>query len=74
MAAILKDTPRRITASSDLDRIVSRCLAKEPRDRFPSASAVASALRVLLKRPATSKKTQALDSIEVLPFVNAGRD
>jgi eukaryotic-like serine/threonine-protein kinase len=74
MAAILKDTPPRITASSDLDRIVSRCLAKEPRDRFPSASAVASALRVLLKRPATGKKTQAVDSLAVLPFVNAGQD
>jgi eukaryotic-like serine/threonine-protein kinase len=74
MAAILKDTPPRITASSDLDRIVSRCLAKEPRDRFPSASAVASALRVLLKRPTTGKKTQAVDSIAVLPFVNAGHD
>jgi eukaryotic-like serine/threonine-protein kinase len=74
MAAILKDTPPRITASSDLDRIVSRCLAKEPRDRFPSASAVASALRVLLKRTTTGKKTQAVDSIAVLPFVNAGHD
>ena len=74
MAAILKDTPPRITASSDLDHIVSRCLAKEPRDRFASASAVASALQVLLKQPATGKKTPAVDSIAVLPFVNAGRD
>jgi serine/threonine protein kinase/Tfp pilus assembly protein PilF len=74
MAAILKDTPPRITASSDLDRIVSRCLEKEPHDRFPSASDVASALRVLLKRPATAKKTPSADSIAVLPFVNAGGD
>src|SRR6185503_20941884 len=46
MAAILNSTPPRITASPGLDRIVSQCLAKETRTR-PSASAAASALRLL---------------------------
>ena len=76
MAAILKDTPPRITAAPGLDRIVSRCLAKEARDRFPTASAVASELRSLLKRPASRKSavTLTVDSVAVLPFVNAGGD
>ena len=70
MAAILNDTPPRITASPDLDRIVSRCLAKEARKR-PSASAAASALRLLVERPAPGRRSHAVDSIAVLPFVNA---
>ena len=70
MAAILNDTPPRITASPDLDRIVSQCLAKEARKR-PSASAAASALRLLLERPAPRRRSHAVDSIAVLPFVNA---
>ena len=70
MAAILNDTPPRITASPDLDRIVSRCLAKEARER-PTASAAASALRLLVQRPAPGRRVRAVDSIAVLPFVNA---
>ena len=70
MAAILNDTPPRITASPDLDRIVSQCLAKEAGKR-PSASAAASVLRLLLERPAPRRRSHAVDSIAVLPFVNA---
>src|SRR5688572_7604216 len=71
MAAILNySTPPRITASPDLDRIVSQCLAKEARKR-PSASAAASALRLLLERPAPRRRSSAVDSVAVLPFVNA---
>ena len=70
MAAILNDAPPRITASPDLDRIVSRCLAKEARER-PTASAAASALRLLVQRPAPGRRSHAVDSIAVLPFVNA---
>jgi TolB-like protein/Tfp pilus assembly protein PilF len=57
-----------------LDRVLSRCLAKEARDRFASASVVASALRLLVDRPASRRRSRDLDSIAVLPFVNAGRD
>jgi serine/threonine protein kinase/Tfp pilus assembly protein PilF len=74
MAAILRDTPPRIAVSSELDRIISRCLAKLADDRFPSASAAATALRLLPQRPAAKKKAPALDSIAVLPFINAGCD
>src|SRR5688572_4139518 len=70
MAAILNNTPPRITASPDLDRIVSQCLAKEARQR-PSAAAAASALRLLVERPAPRRRSHAVDSVAVLPFVNA---
>jgi eukaryotic-like serine/threonine-protein kinase len=71
MAAILNHTPPRISASPELDRLVSRCLAKEARKR-PSASAAASALRLLVEHPAPSRRSHAVDSIAVLPFVNTG--
>jgi hypothetical protein len=74
MAAILKDTPARIATSSELERIVSRCLAKEVRDRFPSAAAAASALRLVPQRSTVRKKARVYDSIAVLPFVNAACD
>jgi eukaryotic-like serine/threonine-protein kinase len=71
MAAILRDTPPRIKVSSGLDRIVSRCLAKLAHDRFPSAAAVASALHRLPQRSSEGKKGRSVDSIAVLPFINA---
>ena len=71
MAAILNDTPARITTFPDLDRIVSQCLAKEARKR-PSASAAASALRLLVERPRPARRSRTVDSIAVLPLVNAG--
>jgi serine/threonine protein kinase/Flp pilus assembly protein TadD len=74
MAAILKDAPARIATSSELERIVSRCLAKEVRDRFPSAAAAASALRLIPQRSTLRKKARVHDSIAVLPFVNAACD
>jgi serine/threonine protein kinase/Tfp pilus assembly protein PilF len=70
MAAILNNTPPRIAAAPGLDLIVSQCLAKEARRR-PSASAAAAALRLLVTRPAPSRRSHAVDSVAVLPFVNA---
>lgn len=74
IAAILKETPPRVTASSDLDRIISTCLAKDGRKRFPTASAVASALRLPLEGFPVRKSSEAFDSVAVLPFLNAGGD
>jgi eukaryotic-like serine/threonine-protein kinase len=71
MAAILSSALPRITASRDLDRIVSRCLAKQASKR-PTASEAASALRLLVERRPGSRRAHAVDSIAVLPFVNAG--
>ena len=49
-SAILRDTPSSLTrvradAPADLERIVSRCLEKDPRARYPNAVDVANELR-----------------------------
>src|SRR5689334_5129860 len=80
--AILREQPRplsslRADVPSDLDRIVNRCLEKNPRERFQTALDVANELRGLRKqlersgssvsaRPAADK----VASIAVLPFAN----
>src|SRR5206468_511783 len=51
-SAILRDTPPRVNAlrpdvPRDLDRIVARCLEKDPRDRFQTARDVYNELRYL---------------------------
>jgi TolB-like protein/tetratricopeptide (TPR) repeat protein len=80
--AILREMPKPLRMQHselppDLDRIVSRCLEKNPRERFQTALDVSNELRGLRKelertesgmpsRPAS----QAVASIAVLPFVN----
>lgn len=78
-SSILRDTPEPLTRiradhPADLERIVSRCLEKNPRERIQSALDVNSELRRLRKilergepeKPAPEK----VASIAVLPFVN----
>ncbi|MGH9364573.1 MAG: protein kinase domain-containing protein [Thermoanaerobaculia bacterium] len=84
MAAILKDdTPELSSGAPDapeeLSRIVTRCLDKNPEQRFQSARDLAFDLRAVLNRSATSKvssgKTRkSIDSLAVLPLSNAGGD
>ncbi len=78
--AILREAPkplRTLHLPRDLDRIVSRCLEKNPRERFQTALDVSNELRALRKaleqsesgvvaRPVTDK----VASIAVLPFAN----
>ncbi len=78
-SSILRDTPEplsrvRADLPGDLERIVSRCLEKNPRERAQSALDVNNELRRLRKvvergepeKPASGK----VASIAVLPFVN----
>jgi len=78
-SSILRDTPQPLTEvradlPGDLERIVSRCLEKSPRDRAQTALDVNNELRRLRKvlergepeKPASDKAA----SIAVLPFVN----
>lgn len=80
-AAILhKEPPPLASVSShlptDLDRVVGRCLQKDPRERFQTALDVASELRRIAKAvergeggaSAPRDKTPAQVSIAVLPF------
>ena len=81
--AILRDTPEplarlRSDLPADLERIVSRCLQKNPRERFQTALDVSNELRTIRRnlergepeRPASDR----VASIAVLPFVNRSHD
>jgi serine/threonine protein kinase/tetratricopeptide (TPR) repeat protein len=81
-SAILRDAPAplarvRADLPGDLERIVSRCLEKNPRERFQTALDVANELRALRKQLASSAAgpsarpvVDRLASIAVLPFLN----
>jgi serine/threonine protein kinase/tetratricopeptide (TPR) repeat protein len=87
-SAILRDVPApptevRPDLPGDLDRIVGRCLEKDPRERFQRALDVRLDLRALqrtLERTASRAKATAKPapadgaSIAVLPFVNRSRE
>ena len=62
-------TPPPLEAPAALKRIVIRCLAKQPRDRFPSMADVGAALEQAVMNPADQHP-----SIAVLPFANMSRD
>ncbi len=79
-SAILRDTPELLTRvrtdlPQDLERVVSRCLEKNPRERIQSTLDVSNELRRLRKAaergtPGTPAAPDKVASIAVLPFVN----
>ena len=69
ITAVVNEEPPPLEAPAALERIVSRCLAKEPRDRFQSMADVKAALEQTAVRPAAQRS-----SIAVLPFANMSRD
>ncbi len=85
-SAILRDAPEplsrlRADLPGDLDRIVSRCLEKDPRGRFQTALDVRNALHRVKHDlehggPAVPapRAPEEITSIAVLPFVNRSRD
>jgi TolB-like protein/Tfp pilus assembly protein PilF len=83
LTAILREDPPEIASSDSrvsraLAAIVRKCLEKEPGRRFPSAVALALRLRELVEGAgagaARARRKNTIDSIAVLPFVNAGGD
>ena len=85
--AILRDPPpglvaRRPQAPADLERIVSRCLEKDPRDRYAAASVVHDELRLLRRGSGAQLAAGGTAAgrpdaaIAVLPFsdMSPGRD
>ena len=71
-SAILRDTPGSLSSvradvSADLDRIVARCLEKEPRARFQTALDVANELR----RARITRDTAATDPQAAADAVDA---
>jgi serine/threonine protein kinase len=64
------------------DRLVRRCLEKEPAARYQGCEEIVTDLRALLRpapaaarsRGAAARRPKAIDAIAVLPFANRGSD
>jgi len=90
-SSILRDTPAPVSTlrgnvPSDLERILTRCLEKDPERRTQTAKDVRNELEMLRKsapatpapvsapRPAAAAPAADLPSVAVLPFVNRSAD
>ena len=83
-SSILRDTPKPITElrpefPMGLQRIVSRCLSKEPTERYASAQELRQALELLQREmsfgsPSTVAEADREASVAVLPFTNMSAD
>jgi serine/threonine-protein kinase len=69
VAAVLRDEPAPLVTTPELDRIVRRCLAKLPEQRFQTMREVHAALEA-----AGGTSLEAPPSIAVLPFANLSGD
>ena len=70
LAAVLRDDPQSLgSVPVALQAIVTRCLRKNPAERFSSVVELRAALEVLTKLPAAQQP-----SIAVLPFANMSGD
>jgi serine/threonine protein kinase/Tfp pilus assembly protein PilF len=74
LAALQKEEPPPLKASSPLEKIVSRCLAKPPSGRYQIISEVRTALEPLLRERETMDSDESQPSVAVLPFVNMSGD
>ena len=83
MAAVLRDPAPELSvaapeAPAELTRIVAHCLEKQPGMRFQSARDLVFALRAVASAAAgprvSSGRRRSIESIAVLPLVNAGGD
>jgi serine/threonine protein kinase len=60
MAALLRDEPPPLQASSSVDKIVRRCLAKQPSARYQTISELKTALEQVLAEKASASSTEPL--------------
>jgi len=75
MNAVLRNDPEPFQVSPPLDRIVRRCLQKDPAQRFQTMAEVRTALDTA-RNSMSPKSTDTQPSIAVLPFadMSAGKD
>jgi serine/threonine protein kinase len=69
LSAVLRDDPSPLQAPVEFQRVVRKCLAKQPRDRFSSMGELRVALEQISAKPAEQQP-----SIAVLPFANMSAD
>ena len=69
LSAVLRDDPRPLGVSGDLQQVVTRCLSKDPAWRYQSMAEVSAALRRV-----TPAESEVPASIAVLPFANLSAD
>ena len=76
LAAMLRDEPPPFKTSSLLEKIVQRCLAKQPSARYQTMQELKTALEQVLSERATASPAEAQPSIAVLPFtdMSPGKD
>jgi len=74
LSAVLRDTPPPITAQtpSEVRRVITRCLEKDPATRYPTGRELADALKAVMST--AMEPAKPANTIAVLPFVNASRD
>jgi TolB-like protein/Tfp pilus assembly protein PilF/tRNA A-37 threonylcarbamoyl transferase component Bud32 len=71
LSAVLRDDPAPLEAPAELQRIVGKCLAKRPGNRFANMAELRVALEQVTLVAAGAGKPP---SIAVLPFANMSRD
>jgi len=69
LSAVLRDDPAPFQAPAEFQRVVRKCLAKQPKDRFAGMRE----LRVVLDK-ISAKPVEQQPSIAVLPFANMSAD
>ncbi len=74
LAAIQKSSPLPVQASPSLEKIVRRCLAKQPSGRYQTVSEIKTALEQVSGEMASKISSKPQPSIAVLPFVNMSGD
>jgi serine/threonine protein kinase/Tfp pilus assembly protein PilF len=72
--ALVKDAPSPLQASPALEKIVQRCLAKQPSARYQTIPEVKSALEQVSQGMEAKSSKEPQPSIAVLPFVNMSGD
>jgi eukaryotic-like serine/threonine-protein kinase len=77
ISALLRDTPPPLSCHPDLERIVMRCLVKQPGRRFQTVSEVRAAIEQFATASSGSAGRAPVEtepSIAVLPFANMSAD
>jgi eukaryotic-like serine/threonine-protein kinase len=74
MAALLRDNPSALQTSPSIEKLVQKCLAKQPSGRHQAISEVKTALERIFAEKPNIAAAEMQPSIAVLPFVNMSGD